>query len=414
MKIGWHMRGAHYFISITFVITVFSVEISQAATYYVAKTGSDSNSCTQARNSATPKLTITSALSCIGVADGAGAGYTVEVAAGTYNETFDNNIPGGTSWDAPFTLRAAPGASVTIRPNSGAVRVFSLYRNETRYTIIDGFILDGINISADVIKITYNSSGGMSHHIRVKNCEIKNAPRNGILVSNTSDANEFINLDVYNNGSTDQSHGFYITSKNNLIDRCRIYNHVGWGIHIYSGGSGSGKVNNNTVINSTVYSNKEGGILLSSGTGNSAYNNITWGNGGWGGIRIDFGAMSTKVYNNVSYANTSNGIYIGSSSTDANIKNNIAYQNSTNIWDWGTRTVMSNNLMTDPLFVDAVNKNFKLRVGSPAIDRGVTVSEVSYDYAGIPRPKGLEYDIGAYEYHDNDILSPPSNLQVGQ
>jgi hypothetical protein len=114
----------------------------------------------------------------------------------------------------------------------------------------------------------------------------------------------------------------------------------------------------------------------------------------------------------VSYANTIYGIYIGSSSTDANIKNNIAYQNSTNILDLGTRTVISSNLMTDPLFVDAVNKNFKLRVGSPAIDRGVTVSEVQYDYAGIRRPQGLGYDIGAYEYYDNDILSPPSDLQV--
>jgi hypothetical protein len=73
------------------------------------------------------------------------------------------------------------------------------------------------------------------------------------------------------------------------------------------------------------------------------------------------------------------------------------------------------NLTTNPSFVDAANKNFALQSGSPGIDAGQTISEVTVDFAGAPRPQGSTYDIGAYEYGGTQgTLLPPGNLVVQQ
>ena len=98
---------------------------TSSASYYVGKNGSDSYSCSQARSSNTPKLTINAALACIGTSLGAGANQIVEVAAGVYTETLNQAVTGqtfptGTSWSAPFTLQAKVGDQVTIRAGGGA------------------------------------------------------------------------------------------------------------------------------------------------------------------------------------------------------------------------------------------------------------------------------------------------------
>src|SRR5262249_32830220 len=93
---------------------------AQAATYYVAKTGSDSNNnCMQAQSPSTPKLTIN------GVQGGASclsAGDTLEIKGGTYAEYWDpaglgrNLFPSGLAVSSRTTIRAAAGEVVTITP----------------------------------------------------------------------------------------------------------------------------------------------------------------------------------------------------------------------------------------------------------------------------------------------------------
>ena len=56
----------------------------------------------------------------------------------------------------------------------------------------------------------------------------------------------------------------------------------------------------------------------------------------------------------------------------------------------------------DPLFVDAERRDLHLRPGSPAIDSGVALPEVTTDLDGNPRPLGLGYDIGAYEFVEEE------------
>src|SRR5213594_3529102 len=102
--------------------------LGHSATYYASTTGSDTNTCTQAQDSSTPKQTINAALNCLGTAAGAGAGHTVQVAPGTYVETINNTLPGGTSWSAPFTLKATTIGTVTIQPPATAASCLMIAR----------------------------------------------------------------------------------------------------------------------------------------------------------------------------------------------------------------------------------------------------------------------------------------------
>src|SRR5262245_12116041 len=68
--------------------TIFPV-LAHGATYYVAKTGSNSNSCANARSQSTPKLTINAGAGCLN------AGDTLIVKSGVYNEALNDVIPSG-------------------------------------------------------------------------------------------------------------------------------------------------------------------------------------------------------------------------------------------------------------------------------------------------------------------------------
>jgi len=55
----------------------------------------------------------------------------------------------------------------------------------------------------------------------------------------------------------------------------------------------------------------------------------------------------------------------------------------------------------DPLFASysgAHGGDYHLTAGSPAIDAGLALAEVTIDRDGVPRPQGAAHDIGAYEY----------------
>lgn len=59
-------------------------------------------------------------------------------------------------------------------------------------------------------------------------------------------------------------------------------------------------------------------------------------------------------------------------------------------------------------FVDPVSSNFRVKSGSSAIDAGADLSGngVTEDILGVTRPKGLAYDIGAFEYVAPSAILP--------
>jgi hypothetical protein len=58
----------------------------------------------------------------------------------------------------------------------------------------------------------------------------------------------------------------------------------------------------------------------------------------------------------------------------------------------------SGNVAADPRFMDSAQRDFRLEVGSPAIDpASASALATDHDYAGMPRPQGAAKDIGAFE-----------------
>jgi parallel beta-helix repeat protein len=390
----------------TFALTILLAASSPPSSptgnvYYVAKTGSNSNSCAQARNLSSPKATIAAGISCLA------SGDTLYIRAGTYGEAINTNaiaIPSGTSWSNPVTIAAYNRETVVLAPYTDQIVNFSGTSGlspSLKYLVVDGLTIDGRNASSSLVGVSVN-------YVRFKNVEVKNAPygRMGFYVAGSF--NEFINCKSHDNGNTLEAntglagYGFYITGASNLIDRCEIYNNGGYGIHIYD--SGSSIVSNNVVRYSRIYNNgttgiTSAGIILSSGSGNRAYNNLIYGN--FGGIQISSSSRNGLAYNNTVFANKYWGIYVLPGSTGANVKNNIAYQNPNgNIINSGSGSTVLNNLTTDPKFVNPSASDLRLQSGSLAVDTGLNLSSegVTNDFNGVARPLGNGYDIGAYEY----------------
>jgi Chitobiase/beta-hexosaminidase C-terminal domain/Right handed beta helix region len=381
--------------------------------YYVATSGSDLNSCAQARNISTPKRNLLGAnggISCLF------AGDTLDIRAGTYREIFDRNLPGSTTYrngtaSARITMQGHTGETVTIG-NMGMG-----WDPAIQYWTFDNLIVDG--------SIANNSSWnamftGQMSNVIFKNSAIKNGAR--MCVQGFGTNNLFTNVEIFNCGTAGVPHddyGVYWSGSDTVFEYIHMHNVGGYGFHIYY--SGSSSVSNNTVRYSKIHDtggteqNSNAAIIISSGSNNNVYGNLIYNNDR--GIQVI--GPNAKVYNNTVYNNrrTGNsyyGIFIEPHSinptTNATVKNNIVYGNGINgILDGGTSSVITNNhcdsagtgcLTTgNPLFVDAAAQNLALTLGSPAIDRGTALTGIpAYDIEGTSRPRGLSWDMGAYEY----------------
>jgi len=130
------------------------------------------------------------------------------------------------------------------------------------------------------------------------------------------------------------------------------------------------------IINNTIVEPKTDGIRFYSLLSDSNYilNNIIVKPG-------SYGAYSDI---NQSYIYLSSGVNVIKS-------NNYFHQNCSQIF-----------------FTDSVFENFQILQNSPAIDAGVDVANygVTFDFNYFQRPYNTFFDIGAFEYHSNSIISP--------
>lgn len=344
------------------------------------------------------------------------AGDTLFLRGGTYNErvhALDFFLPTGTAWNNAITVEG--------------------YQNET------ATLLQIINMSGNVDespiaywiwnKFTFRVTGSecfrvatLASNIRLCNSDLQSfSPGEGIIaaaniVSLTGSFHEILNCVIHDAPVTNftptittSNYGMYISPSDSLVEGCTIINNSGQGInHYLQGGSTS---NNNIFRNNILYGNARNdgnrnlalhALTMGSGTNNFAYNNIIYNNKA--GIQIVNNAPNNFVYNNTIYDNDFVGIEVFPDAPDTTVRNNIVYQNGggsagEQILNQGASGLIStNNLLTDPSFVNAVGGDFRLQSGSAAINAGVTITAVPFDFLGFTRPQGAAYDIGAYEF----------------
>ena len=299
------VRSLCSFVAILAVVSpLLSIQASHAATFYVATSGNDVNPGT----AELPFQTIQRGASVLS------AGDTLIVRGGTYSESLFY-IPSGTSWSAPVTVQAASGETVVLQASSDIVVYIG---DNSQYIILNGFILDA-NHSA-----TFAFATGAASHIRVQNCEMKNALGSGMLVYGHS--HEFSNLDVHDNGASGYDHGLYLQSSRTRIESSRFYSHLGYGIHAF----GAGGINDNIFDSNLIYGNMSGGLWVGAGVRNTVSNNTIWDNGN--GLILQ--SPGSTVYNNTIYNNYGAsgdrgiGIVILGSDSGVEIIGNTVYGNA--------------------------------------------------------------------------------------
>jgi hypothetical protein len=368
--------------------------------YYVAKTGSDSNTCAQAQNQSNPKLTIAAAFGCLQ------SGDTLNVSGGTYNESIGaDQIRGrsGTSWSNPTTIQSYNNEKVII---SGLTTCGVPLGEPIRY-----FVFRGLSMTAQVSLARCDSSQSMPDHIMFDQMDIHGIANAYVLGFGANDS-IIRNSKIHDNTAgtdptSNQYHCIYVVGSRNVIENTEIYNCANYGIHQYST---SVTMNDNVYRYNWIHDSgmdrqnvtTRAILICCSGSNNAAYGNLLT----HVAEGIECKTDGCLIYNNTIYdayrQNAYPVIILSGSATGARITNNILYNNAVNsIADLNNTAsnVIRNNLLTDPKFVNPSGGNFRLQSTSPAINTGVTLTEVTTDIDSTLRPQGGAYDIGAFEYH---------------
>jgi len=419
------------------VLLVALAVTSYGATYYVATNGSDNNPGTQAL----PWLTLQKAVDTIA------SGDTILVQPGTY---VGCRIRYSGAAGSPKTLKAngavlinAPG-TLCRRPSDIEIISDDFGTTPTSYWVIDGFEvinspkwgIDGItpyNITVQNNTVHNNGTSGTFTGIHQGFCN------NALVQNNTSYSNS--------------EHGLYCcNSADNGVARANLlYSNGSEGMHMNGDAKqgGDGIMTGWVVEKNKAWNNTNHGFDGDSVEYTTWKNNLAYDNGSKGlniyNVDGKTNARYDKVYNNTFV--TKPGAYMpltflkGRAKTGGNnnaVQNNILYSaDYTNtmrgsmgyVSTWMSTFTSDYNILIDRLGVDdnrntytlaqwrttygkdmhsincfdlnvlfnnAAGKDFHLKAGSPAVDAGTTLTEVTDDLDGLART--APYDIGCYKY----------------
>ena len=421
---------------------------SNGTTYYVSPSGNDSNPGTEAQ----PWPTIKKA------ADTLTAGDTVYIKAGTYQERV---VPKNSGSSGNYITYAAytddtviiDGSNISLSSDLDGLFVVA----NKSYITISGLTVKnagpndnnaGIYVdSSSYITIeknyTYNTvSSGIgvwdSDHITIDGNEVDLACNDGeqeCITVATTDTFEIKNNHVHHsgpgtlggegidvkdgstNGKIYKNHVYYINRLGIYIDSWdkNTYNIEAYQNTVHDcaddgftvAAESGGLLENVKIYNNIVYSNTMNGICISENgeaiylhpmkniyvVNNTFYNN---GNSAWGGgVLIENpDAEEVVIRNNICSQNVFSQIQVEASVKNLTVDHNLidGYRG------YDTETYGNDYIEDDPLFVSASGADFHLQGNSPAIDKGSSSDAPGADYEGNSRPYGSGYDIGAYEY----------------
>ncbi len=382
-----------------------------ANTYYVATTGSDSNSCTTAQSSTAinAKLTVRAAIGCAT----AQHGDAVRIHAGTYTSSDDwidtqtYTIPSGTSFANALTISGVTGESQPTIRGGFPVRL----NGGVTYLIIQNIIFDGDHTASETI-YTFNAPFVLFDGVTVINAH-------DFGVHMVSDNTTLQNSSIHDNGTnglgSTNGHGIYNSASSTTIQNNDIYANYGYGIHNYDA---SGPLHTNNIIRANkVHGNGLNGgttygITVTWGSGTLVYNNLIYDQtfSGAGGILIYSNSTGVKATSNTLWNITAGCIdmqFYGSAPT---VQDDIMGSCGSNITDYGgTGTpVISNNVTSaaSSNFTNVTTHDFTLTAGSTALNAGITQAAYAVDYINTSRPQGSAWDIGAYERIASPVVAP--------
>lgn len=372
---------------IMLIMTLLVATGAGATNYYIATTGSDSNPGTQI----SPWATINHADTVVV------AGDTVHVAAGNYTfNPMQTNTSGTSGARIVYVSDTKWGAHITT---NGWVE-------NGDYVDITNFEITGVvnlaNYGIIIAATGVHVLGNKIHDVPAPGCTSEGG---AAIYNEANGAFQFSGNLIYNIGYPTNSapcprvHGIYLhEGQGGTISNNIIHSNIGWGIHVYN--PNNEVVQNNFIVNNTIYGNFYGGILLAGGipgtpdSGEFVANNIIQNNGRGSGAS-GYGIIEGS-------ADPSNvGGYTGTQTyTDNLIYNNLPadLKLCTSIYtgceaiNTPTGTVNSDALLVSPY------TDFHETVTSPSKDKGTSTNAPVVDFDGNSRPQGAAWDIGAYEF----------------
>jgi Concanavalin A-like lectin/glucanases superfamily/Right handed beta helix region len=411
----------------------------QAATYHVAKSGTDAVSCPTATSVSTPKLTIAAGMACMAPGD------TLYIRSGSYTEPLTWSL--ACTAAQPCTMAGYPGDArpVIVPGDHDALGVIKFGVRSDSYLTIRDLDIDGSNQPVN--------RGGIAiymAHTTVENVTITNISRSAIGGVGTAQSPDYDmsyavirNNTITNCGRLQpfdefdtKGIGIYMQGANslvegNLVDGCRA-----GGVEINYEDNINIVVRNNILRNGgtsspwgAISSNWSGGccrdtnprgvtvggaVVATGPTDNFIYNNIIHnmtGTNGQGRCFAFWGGADNLLANNTCY--NSNMPY-----NSLCVDSHVIMQN--NIWAGTTAApslcgaitgTISHNLTNPTLastFVNAAGGDFHLVLGASAIDAGTAQAAIAVDYDGVSRPQNGVFDLGAYEFTGS--AAPPPEL----
>jgi parallel beta-helix repeat protein len=416
---------------------------ASATTYYVSPTGNDAAN----GSSSAPWQTLQHAVETIAPGD------VILVRSGTYAGCRIRNS--GTP-AAPKTLSRDIGAAVVINTPGPQNSHSSLIEIESGSGAeVTDWIVDGLEVASSPhhgidIRITnritirncnaHHAAPGdgiflaFASHPVIENNEVSFNAEHGIYHSNSADYPTIRgNRSHHNSGGGIQLNADYsskcpcgTTVRDGIISFALLENNV-----IYENGVSGGSainwdgVDDSVIRNNLIYDNHAFGISLFSTDGshgssrNKVYNNtiVMALNGRWA-VNIPKSKgnggspVGNIVKNNILYTERVDKGAIAVYSTAAGVLtsdyNAVVDRFSTNggtsvtstLAQWRAFGYDTHSFVSTAaaLFVNAAAGDYRLTVGSPAIDAGANLApDVTADIVGTTRPQRTAYDIGAYE-----------------
>jgi len=164
------------------------------------------------------------------------------------------------------------------------------------------------------------------------------------------------------------------------------------------------------------------GVVLSGTSGLTVVNNLIRHNGV--GLATVQGAQAWLSHNTL-VANNGAGLMLQDPQDRATVVNSILWDNGTaislttgavltaaySVVQGGWAGPSQGTLQIDPQFRQPAQADFRLLDTSPCIDRGTPVGAPPIDLAGIARPKGKGYDLGAFEFFEYYTVYLPFSIR---